>query len=273
MRPGSKGDDGPMLTPTVSARFAFVLHALTAVASGTPEQRIQWLDRFDMPRSHSAAQVGCYGTASYQYVLPTIEELAAHEAALPKGHFLWSSSRDARRPGNVLVWDPDLHEARSVARVGFPSPKGRVVCRCRVDDLLNCTPTALPPLAPKIFWSYPSGYAQPAVWHDEKTGLEWHYRWTGVCWNRAKAGCDADRKRLPTLSELEAARPSLVAHAIGQRVRRAGRPVWTKDEDGADPSLAWAMALDENQTMRAKKRECFTALCVAPRNSADERAE
>jgi hypothetical protein len=239
----------------------FLALALVA-ATGEARSRIQWLDRFDELRPHSAALVGCYGTASYQYVLPSIDELVAHRASLPRDAFLWSATADARRPGNVLTFDAKTGAVTSRPKLGFPSPKGRVLCKCRRDDLLHCTPTHLPPLGPRIHFSYPEGATEIAIWSDPGTGLEWHYRWTAVCWRPAKDACEREGKRLPTLRELEAAHGDLVGHPIGDRVRRAGRPVWSLDEDRADPTRAWALDFERNVALRASKDDCLTALCV-----------
>ncbi len=226
--------------------------------------RLQFSLRFDELRAHSSALTGCYGTASYQYILPTIQELKDHRDSLwnhAESHglsgFAWSSTPDPRRRIHVYVLDLKSGKVESRPKLAFPSPKGLVYCKCRRDDLYRCTPMALPALGRPFV-------SDPHIWADPQSKLAWHYRWHPICWNRAKPACEEEGKRLPTLSELEHARPRLVETEIGRRVRLTGKPVWSENVDVEDPAKAWAFALDPNERRLHKKSDCLVSVCVEP---------
>jgi hypothetical protein len=81
------------------------------------------------------------------------------DSSLPRDAFLWSATADPRQPGK-----------------------------------LPCSPTHFPPLGPRIHFCYPKRAINVAIWSEPGTGLEWHDRWTTVCWRLAKDACEREDK-------------------------------------------------------------------------------
>ncbi len=131
--------------------------------------RAQWTLRFDTIRAHASALTGCYGTASYNYVLPDIETLRAHRQSLHDvadelhlGGFAWSYTADPKDAGRVLVMDlsdGDVHSAATVAE--SDSDRGLVFCLCRYTQLKNCSRMALPALGRPFYSETITVFPQP----------------------------------------------------------------------------------------------------------------
>lgn len=114
----------------------------------------QFMLRFSEAKSHIHLQTGCYGTASYRWIGPSIDTLERHKHAL-KEHALqnglngiaWSSTKDSANPGHYFVFDLETEEAISTKQLPLTQNKALVFCQCRNANLKNCNQSGLAPLA------------------------------------------------------------------------------------------------------------------------------
>ncbi len=118
----------------------------------------QWTLRLDELRKYSSAQAGCYGTASYHYVVPPIEYLKAFRSTLYEEAkkiglegFAWSRTLDPKDKLRLLVMDLESGKIFSVAQNPFFQPKGIVMCLCCSTKLKNCSRSHVPPLGRPFF--------------------------------------------------------------------------------------------------------------------------
>ena len=127
----------------------------------------QWTLRFGETRAYISAETGCYGTASYHYVVPRIEHLKEVRQALADeakqfklSGYVWSESRDLQNPGHLLALNLSDGSVSSVDESDL-SQQGIVFCICRRTKLQNCSQMALPSLG-KNFIAKNESPAEPA---------------------------------------------------------------------------------------------------------------
>jgi len=114
--------------------------------------KAQFTIRFGETRAHSSALTGCYGTASYQYILPDVDTLRAYRESVAEAAdeiglrgFAWSVQ--VHPQDQSLAYGVDLETGKVVLKAKFGhGDRGVVICLCRKSDLRNCTPSGLPPL-------------------------------------------------------------------------------------------------------------------------------
>lgn len=140
-------------------KVLFLLLLAQAHGNPPPPATVQWSLRFNELRPHPAAMTGCYGTASYEYVLPSVKTLKEHREPLLKkakeaklSGFAFSRENSLKDPAHALVVDLKNGDVRSIPRyLGFGANKGIVFCQCRTTPLKNCSRSGVPVLGQPFF--------------------------------------------------------------------------------------------------------------------------
>lgn len=143
--------------------LAIVLFS-TCTALGANWQRAQWTLRFAEAQGPATAVMGCLGTASYQYVQPSINDLKrfAHPLAgfaADKKIEGWIWSRTLGKEGGETrqLMNIRTGEIKTIDTLES-SEKALVLCLCRNAALRHCTPMKLPPLGTvfeTLYWPEP----------------------------------------------------------------------------------------------------------------------
>lgn len=223
----------------------------------------QWTWRFKEARDYASALTGCYGTASYRYVIPTIETLTEDRNALLKSArenelegFIWTISTAGDSEHRQVI---DI-KTGEVRKASIHGEDGIVLCQCREPLLKNCTPSNLPPLG-QVFTIAPPPAVDP--WTDPLTGLVWNYASPGKSWRKAKADCRKQGGRLPDLETLQVAQPRLKQSIVGAKLFQAGNLIWSATEATDVVPQAFAMFLDRGDARWVMQSQPLPFACVA----------
>ncbi len=251
--------------------LALIFVTLTTMASADPTQTASFTLRFKELRAHPSALTGCYGTASYEYRLPSVETLKLFRESLSDkakdlklSGFAFSSERDPNDGNLALAVDLASGDVKSVPRyTGFEGNRGLVFCECKKTYLKNCSHGNLPPLG-HVFDASVTVKPSPVgvSWEDPLTTIKWTYRSPGMNWKKAKAACAADGKRLPTLEELQVAQRRLVNSPAGKAALKAGDLVWTSTPGKDVVPQAWAMWLTTGNARWAMLQNPLPVICA-----------
>jgi hypothetical protein len=137
-------------------RSFFFIAALTSNLAMSEEQA-SWTIRFEEKASIRRAMIGCYGTASYRYALPTLRQLREYFPGVfgqAGGDALFFLS-DRGANGEYLAFDSAKSELVVIPIESASQYQGIVACICSPEYTyardsqghLNCTSSsALPPL-------------------------------------------------------------------------------------------------------------------------------
>lgn len=112
--------------------------------------------RFPDHKSYAFVQTGCYGTASYHWVAPSVELLKQTREPMLKylqdkteleDFLVWTANADIEVPGNRFALDLESGDVVSLPEV-FAERRAVVLCLCKQWDLKYCTRSpGLGPLA------------------------------------------------------------------------------------------------------------------------------
>lgn len=254
--------------------------SFTSASLAAVNDLTSWTLRFSSPESINVATTGCYATASYGYVLPTIEYLQAYRTSLLDtatqnnlNGFAFSSTKDANHDHVVL--DLSTGELDTVPSVFNAAYKGLVFCQCRSDltqarnrnGQPNCSRSqALRPLG-KTFLATrdssptPNPHPQPADdWTDQVTGWKWQFAAVAANWNSAKTMCSGSYS-LPDTAVLAHAAHRIWNSPLGLRIRDAdARTVWSNEE--FDSFKAMLVYIPYGDAGAENKRTLLPVLCV-----------
>lgn len=257
------------------------LFSLSAFASDQGQDLTSWSLRFSEKVSRAEALTGCYGTASYSYVLPSVETVKAYRLGLKEKAgelegfaFTRDESQDHE---SALVVDLATGEVRTIPYVS--DDEGIAFCVCRAsytqarhtDGRPNCSyAPALPPLG-MTFLASPDATGgngdgngdgeqpQPIEqWTDSATGWVWSYMAPAATWREAKAMCGENMPRMNVLSH--AAR-RIWSSTLGTRIRAADADkVWSADEfDWRSAMFVW---IPDGDAASGAKDTLLPVLCV-----------
>ncbi len=234
-----------------------------------------WTLRFTDKRSIRLATTGCYGTASYNYFLPSVEYVKAYRMTLKDkaaaenlSGFVFTNEVDGAR--NPVVVDLDSGATSTVSGIGVDA--GVVFCLCRSDltqarspdGQPNCSASNVPPLG-HTFFAAKDGADGPTnpeprdTWTDPVTNWVWTFASVAADWNEAKTLCDDGD--LPSIAVLAHASHRIWDSGLGIRIRNAdARRVWSSEE--FDWMQAMAVFMPQGDAGSVNKQTLYPVLCV-----------
>jgi len=144
----------------VNRFFLFGFLLISSAASAIPS-RTQWSLRFKSSTGYASAEMGCYGTASYHYILPDVAILRAHRQALWEEAdklglrgLAWTGVPDPAHPEHILAVDLASGQLVSLPELAYgEEDRALVFCLCRYTAMHHCTPQPLPALGRPFFSS------------------------------------------------------------------------------------------------------------------------
>ncbi len=113
-------------------------------------QELLWMLRFDDVRAHRHMNTGCYGTASYGWVGPSINTLKKYRKSLleytkenaddfENNKLAWSMTKGSKAAHRIAL-NLETGVEEEIAEV-FAQKKAYVFCVCRYDALPDCDKT------------------------------------------------------------------------------------------------------------------------------------
>ncbi len=266
-----------MFTRALVACAAVIGFASTSLAG--VNDLASWSLRFPEKVDHNRALTGCYGTASYNYVLPTVEYVKAFRETLSgkAGELTgFAFTREENQSHEPLVVNLQTGDVASIP-FGSPDDEGVVFCLCRTDwtqsrhsdGRPNCSASrALPPLGDTFIAALDDqndgddndgNQPQPVdKWTDRVTGWEWSYVSPAATWGEARTLCGAN---LPEYNIISHAAHRLWASPLGTRIHDANsNKVWSASE--FDFFSAMFVYIPEGDAAATNKAALFPVLCV-----------
>jgi hypothetical protein len=269
------------------AFLCFAVFGLSTLAQAGVDDLASWSLRFPEKVDHRQALTGCYGTASYNYVLPTVEYVKAYRRTLAEKAgeltgFAFTREENSRR--EPMVVDLQSGEVSSIP-FGSRDDEGVAFCLCRNDYTQaryrdgrpNCSASAgLPPLG-ETFLAVPDsdndddndgGGDQPTpqpieTWVDRVTGWTWSFMSPAATWREAKALCG---ENLPTYNVIGHAARRIWSSPLGTRIYDAdANKVWSSTE--FDWYAAFFVYVPDGDAAATNKDTLLPVLCV---NRGDE---
>ncbi len=256
------------------AAFGFASFAFAGV-----NDLASWSLRFPEKVDHNQALTGCYGTASYRYVLPSIEYVKAYRRSLSEkaGELTgFAFTREEDRNRDPLVVNLQTGEVTSIP-FGSRDDEGLAFCLCRddwtqsrhSDGRPNCSPASqLPPLGDTFLAAVDDqndgddgddGEPQPVeTWVDRVTGWTWSFMAPAATWGEARALCGAN---LPEYNVISHAARRIWASPLGTRIHDAdANKVWSANE--FDFFSAMFVYIPDGDAAATNKATLFPVLCV-----------
>jgi hypothetical protein len=258
--------------------LALAAFAATPAVADSVHDMASWTLRFGDKKTIRSALTGCYGTASYRYVLPPVSYVDAYIGSLRDAAdaadlsgFVFTSTRDDS--DDYVVVDLATGERGTVSQAGSVNEKGIVMCLCDErwtqsqdrDGRPNCSPMQLPPLGASFLVERddlrsPSNPAPSDPWIDSVTNWSWYMAAPAVNWDDAMGIC-GDGYELPEIAVIGHALPRLRDSRLGVQLRDADAVrVWSNEE--FDWMQAMAVWIGSGNAGSVNKRTLYPALCV-----------
>lgn len=228
---------------------------MVMASAACAEDRTQWTLRFPEAREYASALVGCYGTASYEYVVPRVDYLTGFQPELKKmaeangiDGYAWSIQAGEEDPEDRKVVDLKTGKVMTLPQ----TEKAYVLCLCRETNLENCSRSKVPALGKPFF---AEKKAAGENWIDPLTELEWSYASPGKNWKAGKALCKSQGARMPDLETLQVAFRRLRDSVVGKKLLMASELVWsaTPGDDVVPQAFAvWVAHGDARWVMQSQ---------------------